>query len=104
MRSLGAFAALFSLAGLAWAAHVDEPYVPGAEGVVLEANLRSAGADRTLRARQLALLTDRADPASAVAFARSAIAKGSEEGDPRFFGYAQSALTPWWNSTAPDPE
>jgi tetratricopeptide (TPR) repeat protein len=97
-------AILFSsimLLGIAHAAHVDEPYVPASDAVVLESNLRTSGSDGTMRTRQLAL---RADMRSAVDFARSAIEKGSEEGDPRFFGYAQSALKPWWTLVAPDPE
>lgn len=43
------------------------------------------------------------DLSAAVAYASQAIKQGNEEGDPRYFGYAQSALDPWWNLAQPPP-
>ena len=52
--------------------------------------------------RQLALEPRRADLAAEVAAAH--LARLLADGDPRFAGYAQAALAPWWNDPAPPAE
>lgn len=41
------------------------------------------------------------DPGAAVALARSHIERARATGDPRFLGYAEGVLAPWWNDAAP---
>src|SRR5438093_11847730 len=40
----------------------------------------------------------------ALRMAKSCIERSRAESDPRFLGYAQAALAPWWNSAQPPPE
>jgi tetratricopeptide (TPR) repeat protein len=40
----------------------------------------------------------------AAQLARHAIEKGRADGDPRYFGYAQAALSPWWSLPTPPAE
>lgn len=58
---------------------------------------------------QLSAVRERlsADPKNvelAATVARGYIKAGSTAGDPRFFGYARSAIGPWWESELPPPE
>ncbi len=57
-----------------------------------------------LRSLRSALSVSPNDAVRAVAFARRAIELGREEADPRYFGYAESALQPWWEQAAPPEE
>lgn len=70
----------------------DAAFVPADDNVILE----HVGHVRRPEPAQR-------DLPSALAFADQAIQQGNEEGDPRFFGYAQSALGPWWNMPEPPP-
>lgn len=75
------------------------PYVPRTDAQVLE-HLRSGPADASLReARKLraSLARDPGNVDKAVETARRYIEQARAEADPRFFGYAQAALGPWWN-------
>ena len=89
----------------AWA---QQAYTPASDDTVLEQRLRPSGsandAPAVLRQSQRALAADPRNPDKAVAFARQAISLGNEEGDPRYFGYAESALSPWWNEPKPAAE
>jgi hypothetical protein len=84
---------------MASAAVVAAPHVPTTDAEVLEhlplrANDRSAQELRQLRAQVAA------NPNSvqlAAALAQRYIEIGRADADPRFFGYAQAALAPWWN-------
>lgn len=92
-------AALLVLAAAATAA----PFVPASDAEVLE-RLPERAADP--RARELRELRNRLaarpdDPALAAAVARRYFDLVAAEGDPRYIGYAQAALSPWW--TAADP-
>jgi hypothetical protein len=93
---------LLALAGAA----ASTPYVPASDDVVVE-RLPLRAADRP--ARELAALRAqwRRDPSnaeSAVALAMAYIEQAGAEGDPRYVGYAQSALQRWWNNAdAPAP-
>jgi hypothetical protein len=80
-----------------------EPYLPASDSQVL-ATVPARASDP--RARELAALRQawRANPQdlnAAVALARRYFDEVAAEGDPRYMGYAQAALQPWW--TLPDP-
>lgn len=91
--------------GLCFAA-VDPriPYIPTSDDVVLEQINRESRAGGDLRQLQQELSQRPTDLAAAAKFARIAIERGTEEADPRFFGYAQSALSPWWRESKPPAE
>jgi hypothetical protein len=85
------------------AAALAAPYVPASDATVLERlSLRPADPRaselRDMR-RQLALQP--ADAGLAVRLARRYFDEVAAEGDPRYIGYAEAALAPWWN--LPDP-
>ena len=86
-------------AGVALAA----PFVPRADGEVLERlpfrpNDPVAREISELR-RQLG--ADPADVKVALQLARSYFAQAGAQSDPRFAGYAQAALKPWWDLPQP---
>jgi hypothetical protein len=81
------------------------PFTPSDDAQVLERVPQRAG---TPRARQLQALRDavRLAPRDAEAAARLAehwIDDALADGDPRYVGYAQAALAPWWDEPAPPP-
>jgi predicted Zn-dependent protease len=91
------------LAGLPVADVTGAPFVPGTDQEVLE-TLPARAADP--RMRELAALRRElaADPKRldvAVRLARSYYEQAAAEGDPRYIGYAQAALAPWWDQPAP---
>ncbi|MEM7225649.1 MAG: hypothetical protein AAF495_21905 [Pseudomonadota bacterium] len=73
-----------------------EPYLPSDESQVLE-RLPEAPAS-ALRQR---LSQDPTNLGLAVELAQSYISAARAEGDPRYNGYAQAALSPWWQDAAP---
>ena len=88
------------------AAALAAPYIPASDAVVLERlSLRAAdprgGELRELR-RQLA--QQPGDAGLAVRLARRYFEEVAAEGDPRYIGYAEAALAPWWNLTDPPTE
>jgi hypothetical protein len=79
------------------------PYTPGSDAQVLE-RLPLRATDPL--ARELAALREAhrrapTDPAPAVALARRYYEQAAALGDPRWVGYAQSVLAPWWHEPAP---
>lgn len=79
------------------------PFTPASDQQVLE-RLPAGAADP--RQRELRELRDRwraqpTDADTAVNLARRYFEASAAEGDPRFVGYAQAALAPWWDK--PDP-
>lgn len=80
------------------------PYTPQDDSEVLTTLPQSLLAERdeldTLR-RQLATAPDNANLATTVAARYIRI--GDREGDPRFYGYAQAALGPWWQDDHAPP-
>jgi tetratricopeptide (TPR) repeat protein len=90
---------LLALAAAAPAA----PYRPASDQQVLE-RLQVKPADPRMaevnRLKQ-ALRAHPQDPDTAVALARQYFALVAAEGDPRYVGYAQAALGPWWTEAAP---
>lgn len=97
-RSL-VFAALALLTGVAWS---GEPYTPASdEAVLARVSPRAGAGPSALRDLRKALDAEPADAERAVAYARRAIALGREQADPRYFGYAEAALAPWWQQPSP---
>jgi tetratricopeptide (TPR) repeat protein len=79
-----------------------EPYVPGDDGAILE----RLPAARDPRVRMLAVARARLaeEPTNlnrGLSVASAYIALGRSEGDPRYDGYAQAALAPWWDLAEP---
>lgn len=82
-----------------WAA----PFTPLSDQEVLEV-LPARAADprmRELRAMRSQLAANPRDAGTAVRLARRYYEDVAAEGDPRYIGYAQAALAPWWNDAAP---
>ena len=79
------------------------PYVPGSDDQVVERLPLRAGdqAARELAALRSSWRRDPGDVAAAVRLAAAYIDQAGAEGDPRYVGYAQSVLQPWWRT--PDP-
>jgi tetratricopeptide (TPR) repeat protein len=81
------------------------PYVPASDSEVLETipavARRNAGVLREIR-NELARAPN--NPEVAVSIAGRFYELGQTEGDPRYFGYAQAALQPWWSELTPPSE
>jgi predicted Zn-dependent protease len=81
------------------------PYVPRSGADIIETIARRADPEQ----RELAQLRDQLAAAPrnatlAITLATRYIAIGRRESDPRYFGYAQAALAPWWEQPAPPPQ
>lgn len=93
-----------ALAGWVGAA-AGAPYVPPSDDQVVERLALRAGDPA---ARQLATLRaqwrrDLNDVTAATRLAAAYIDQAAAEGDPRYVGYAQAALQPWWREPDPPP-
>lgn len=78
---------------------------PASEDVVLEVLPWQPLFNRSqLSAVRKRLSADPENIELAATVARGYITAGSTAGDPRFFGYARSAIGPWWESELPPPE
>jgi tetratricopeptide (TPR) repeat protein len=101
MRFYSTIIAALAAVGAATAA---ESYIPADDNEVLETLPRELLSDRgelaALR-RQLAEDPNNAELAASVA--SRYLQLGKQEGDPRFNGYAQAALRPWWTAANPPP-
>ena len=83
---------------LAWAA----PYTPKDGGAVIEQLPRRTDATQSeLRGLRQQLNAAPNDLALAAGLAQRYIALARSETDPRYLGYAQAALAPWWRQAAP---
>ncbi|OEZ50997.1 hypothetical protein JAB1_21150 [Janthinobacterium sp. MP5059B] len=83
---------------LAWAA----PYTPKDGSAVIEQLPRRADAAQlALRGLRQQLNDTPRDLALATSLAQRYIALARSETDPRYLGYAQAALAPWWRQAAP---
>jgi predicted Zn-dependent protease len=93
------FAVLLSCSGTGHAA----PFVPASDAVVLERLPFKASDPTTRELRRLRdeLSNDPRNLDKAVALGRRYFQLALAEGDPRFIGYAQAALTPWWTMAEP---
>jgi tetratricopeptide (TPR) repeat protein len=102
MRFLSIGFAIAALSGWPLACIAGSPYRPASDAEILE----QLAPPRDPRLAQLRILQADmneypGDLARASAYARAAIELGRQEQDPRDFGYAQSALAPWWNQSQP---
>lgn len=96
--------AAFALALLAPAAHAA-PHIPGRGDEVIERlPLRADPAQQELRRLRARLAVRPNDLALATGIAQRYIQAARADTDPRYLGYAQAALAPWWNSPAPPRE
>jgi tetratricopeptide (TPR) repeat protein len=95
LRAILCAALVLSIACVALA----EPFVPKNDAQVLERLPYTPGDPEgtELRAQHDKLSRNPGDVALAVNIAREYIRAGREQGDPRYFGYAQAALEPWWS-------
>jgi cytochrome c-type biogenesis protein CcmH/NrfG len=94
-----------AVATTAWPA-ASAPFLPADDKVVLErlpvrANDPQA---RELRELRQQLARDPRHAETAVRLAQRYFGLTAAEGDPRYIGYAQAALAPWWNQPEPPPE
>ena len=86
-----------------WRPAAAAPYLPGTDAQVL-ARVPARALDARARDLQALRASWRADPRDvrlAVQLARRYVDEAAAEGDPRYVGYAQAALAPWWNEAAP---
>jgi Tfp pilus assembly protein PilF len=104
MKNLTAIAAACAYAAFAQAVQAA-PYTPAIGSTVIERlPRRSDPAQQALRQLRAKLAASPGDVALATSVARQHIATARRETDPRYFGYAQAALAPWWSQSAPPPE
>lgn len=103
-RRLRLAAVLFGGFVVSWSA-VAEPYRPKSDAEVLQ-RLPAPGdaTQRALRHLRHALSQDPARLDLAIDLARRYIALGRAEADPRYMGYAEAALKPWWDRGTPPLE
>jgi tetratricopeptide (TPR) repeat protein len=81
------------------------PYMPAKGSEVLERLPRRGDpAQQALQRLRAQLAADPRNLALATSVARLHIATARRETDPRYFGYAQAALAPWWRMSAPPDE
>jgi tetratricopeptide (TPR) repeat protein len=100
IRSL--VAALLACVGIGAGA---APRLPASGAEVLEElPWRADPQQRELRALRVRLQEAPGDLPRAVEVARRYIEVGRRDADPRYYGYAQAALAPWWNQPAPPPQ
>ncbi|HWZ74682.1 MAG TPA: hypothetical protein VN326_24765 [Casimicrobiaceae bacterium] len=87
------------------AAGADVPYTPSGDSVVLErlAVPRLPGSASLRELRDAWTAKPDYLPA-ALAYARAALELSRREEDPRYLGYAEAALTLWWQRPQPPPE
>jgi tetratricopeptide (TPR) repeat protein len=80
------------------------PFLPQSDSEVLERlPTANSAADRELRQLQTRLASNPSDMALATLVARRLLDLGRGTGDPRYYGYAQAALRPWWDEPQPSP-
>ena len=82
---------------------IAAPFLPASDAQVLE-RVPARAADARVRDLQALRAAWRAAPDDvglAVRLARRYVDEAAAEGDPRYIGYAQAALAPWWNEAAP---
>ncbi len=96
---------LLPLSPLVASAAMAGPFVPSSDQEVLEV-LPAGAADprmQALRELRAAAARNPNDADAAVRLARRYYDEVTAEGDPRYVGYAQAALAPWWGLPDPPP-
>jgi hypothetical protein len=97
---------VWSLSSLCPALAVAAPFVPTSDAQVLE-RLPSRSTDpraRELQDLRTAWRSQPQDVGVSVSLARAYYNAVAAEGDPRYIGYAQAALAPWWALAEPPTE
>lgn len=91
-------AAAFALAASMPGFVAGAPYVPADDAQVLERlPERTTAPYRELKRLQAQATSTPGDARAATALAMAYYRIARSEGDPRYLGYAQAALAPWWN-------
>lgn len=80
------------------------PYRPADDGEILEELPAGARDDKTTAPLRQALASNPNDLGLALRLARAEYRRGRDESDPRYLGYAEAALAPWWDLPAPPTE
>jgi tetratricopeptide (TPR) repeat protein len=81
------------------------PYIPSSGKQVIETLPRRGDpVQQQLRSLRAELNAKPTDIALATSVAKRYISLGRSETDPRYLGYAQAALAPWWAQAAPPPQ
>jgi tetratricopeptide (TPR) repeat protein len=81
------------------------PYIPANGKQVIETLPRRGDpVQQQLRSLRAELNAKPTDIALATSVAQRYISLGRSETDPRYLGYAQAALAPWWSQAAPPPQ
>lgn len=84
---------------------IAAPYIPGSLSQVLETIPINAGiASKEFKKLRAELNTDPNNVALATQLAQKFIERSRIEGDPRYLGYAQAVLGPWWKMSNPPIE
>lgn len=92
----------FSLALVTSGAYAA-PFTPTDDTVVIEHLRSDPVTDTAARKLRDALARDPENVQIAVALAQRYIERARADADPRYLGYAQAALAPWWQASAPPP-
>jgi hypothetical protein len=99
--TLAALTVLATLGGLPILAGAA-PYIPTDDNLVLQRVLPNADPRiRAIREKQAALAQHPGDADLALDLASHQLSIGVAEADPRFVGYAQGTLAPWWREPEP---
>lgn len=80
------------------------PYIPENDAIVLQKLPASSASMQALSQLRSQLSQAPADLSLAVELARGYLQMGRTMADPRYEGYAQAALKPWWDLARPPPE
>ena len=81
------------------------PFIPDNDEQVLERlPLATNSVNRDTRALRNTLNTNPRQLELAIKLSKRYIALGKAEADPRYYGYAQGVLNPWWDSSEPPSE
>ncbi len=100
------FIHLLLLLSITWgsalsSAQESRAYIPSSDEDVLEVlPARLFNRDQMASVRKK-LAADPNNEKLAATVARAYIAAGAKAGDPRFYGYARAAISPWWDSDLP---
>ena len=101
-RTLRARAAAAMVGGAVPLPAVASPFVPVSGKEVLETlPSRSVTADAVLLRQRAQWAAAPRDPVRAAGLAQRYVELGRSASDPRYFGYAQAVLAPWWHDAAP---
>ncbi len=74
------------------------PFIPASDTQILQQlPTKNSAGNHELRSLKISLAQNPNDLALALKTARQYIEIGRRESDPRYAGYAQAALAPWWN-------